>query len=256
MGIKYVLNTTGKETLTYMGHSQGTSQFFTAMVIPETKAFVEKTVNLFIALAPVAYLSHQSGKLLKVIGNVQLGKLIEATYPYGFLKWDELGAINDFLCSATAGLICKISVDVTCGISDEDTYAAITNMSAHYPAGTSVKSLNHYEQLMNSGKFCDYDYGTKGNEKHYGWDSPQDFDLSEAKVPTALFIGSHDDLGDTVDAKRAQEELPNSTLVYSRVFVDYSHVTWMIGSWAAFQAWFSDVQTLLQTYNPTINTVV
>merc|ERR1712007_89699 len=83
--IKYVLNATGKEMLTYMGHSQGTSQFFTAMVIPETKAFVEKTVNLFIALAPVAYLSHLSATLFRVLGDFKLGKLIEATFPYGFL---------------------------------------------------------------------------------------------------------------------------------------------------------------------------
>jgi len=109
---------------------------------------------------------------------------------------------------------------------------------------------------MNSGKFCDYDYGTEGNEKHYGLASPLDFDLSEAKVPTALFIGSVDDLGDPVDAKRALEELPESTLVYSRVFTDYSHATWLVGSWAAFQAWFSDAQTLLQRYNPTLDTVV
>jgi lysosomal acid lipase/cholesteryl ester hydrolase len=49
--IDYVLKKTGKKTLSYMGHSQGTTVMFYAL----TKNFGDlwNKVNLFVALAPV-----------------------------------------------------------------------------------------------------------------------------------------------------------------------------------------------------------
>jgi len=49
--IDYILNKTGQETLSYVGHSEGTTQFFMgASLNPE---YYAEKVNLFIALAPV-----------------------------------------------------------------------------------------------------------------------------------------------------------------------------------------------------------
>lgn len=49
--IDYVLEATGKKQLTYIGHSEGTTQFFLgASLLPE---FYTEKVNLFMALAPV-----------------------------------------------------------------------------------------------------------------------------------------------------------------------------------------------------------
>jgi hypothetical protein len=47
----------------------------------------------------------------------------------------------------TFGVICEITVDVICGRSSVDNGDAILNLAAHFPAGTSVKDLEHYEQL-------------------------------------------------------------------------------------------------------------
>ena len=47
----------------------------------------------------------------------------------------------------TFGVICEITVDVICGRSSVDNSDAILNLAAHFPAGTSVKDLEHYEQL-------------------------------------------------------------------------------------------------------------
>jgi lysosomal acid lipase/cholesteryl ester hydrolase len=53
--IDYVLKKTGKKTLTYMGHSHGTTVMFYAL----TKNFKEirSKVNLFLAFAPVTNIS-------------------------------------------------------------------------------------------------------------------------------------------------------------------------------------------------------
>merc|ERR1711924_204115 len=162
--------------------------------------------------------------------------------------------VSKALCSLTGGILCEIGVSVVCGTSQEDTAAAISNISAHFPAGVSMKAMNHYEQLIDSGMFRDYDYGPDGNLKIYDQKTPPEFNLAEAKVPTALFIGSHDDLGDPSDEQHAASELSKSTLVFSETFPDFSHITWIAGTWSAFQAWYPKLQTLLQNYNPLADT--
>lgn len=50
--IDYILEATGQKQLTYIGHSEGTTQFFLgASLLPD---FYTEKVNLFMALAPVA----------------------------------------------------------------------------------------------------------------------------------------------------------------------------------------------------------
>ena len=48
----------------------------------------------------------------------------------------------------TLGVLCEITVDVICGRSSVDNSDAITNLAGHFPAGTSVKDLEHYEQYI------------------------------------------------------------------------------------------------------------
>ena len=50
--IDYILQKTSRANLTYIGHSEGTTQFFLgASLLPE---YFTAKVNLFVALAPVA----------------------------------------------------------------------------------------------------------------------------------------------------------------------------------------------------------
>lgn len=50
--LDYVTNTTGYESVYYMGHSQGTTTMF--IMASERPEYIKK-VRLFVALAPVAY---------------------------------------------------------------------------------------------------------------------------------------------------------------------------------------------------------
>lgn len=50
--IDFVLKSTGQQNLTYVGHSEGTTQFFLgASLVPD---YFTSRVNLFVGLAPVA----------------------------------------------------------------------------------------------------------------------------------------------------------------------------------------------------------
>jgi len=54
--IDYELKITGRKNLTWIGHSQGTSQMFAALSSNQQK-YVDK-INLFVALAPIARLTN------------------------------------------------------------------------------------------------------------------------------------------------------------------------------------------------------
>lgn len=249
--IDYVLLMSKRKNLTYIGHSQGSGQFFSALVNPDQKLDLEQKVNAFIALAPVGYMKHQNVALYKVFGTLDLMALVARAYPYGFLAFDQVSAFGEFCCHLTGGAICKFGVNIACGTSAQDSTDSILNITAHFPAGTSVQAINHYEQLYRNGKFQAYDYGSKVNLRKYGQKSPPQFDLSQAAgVPTALFIGSDDDLADPLDANRLLGELPAENVVYSKTFEGFSHITWLAGVEAAFNQWFPDVTKLLQKYNP------
>lgn len=73
--IDYALAHTGKERLHYIGHSMGTTSFFTmASLRPE---YNEKIITMQ-ALAPVAYMAHNRNLLLNAIApfanNIEVSK--------------------------------------------------------------------------------------------------------------------------------------------------------------------------------------
>ena len=249
--VGYILNVTRVPSLTFVGYSQGTSQTFVTLTEPETMHFLKGRVNLYVALSPVTYLGHQKSALLEVLAKLDLGAAIEALWPYGFLDREVVDDVAKFFCTVTAGQLCKFTVDIIGGISEQDSPEALTNISAHFPAGTSVKSINHYAQLVRSGFFRDYDYGTNGNRRVYGSDEPPRFDLQKAgDVPIAIFSGSKDDLADVPDVKHALSEIPSASKVFDENFDGFSHLTWVAGTETAFQQWFPKLQMLLGKYNP------
>jgi len=250
--IGYILNQTGKANLTFVGWSQGTSQFFVAMTDAKVKAYVDKTVNFFAAIAPVTWMKHQKSALLSILTDLHLDQVWDTFFPYGFLNWDSAPAECRVACKLTGGVLCKVTVDLVCGHTKLDTAAAIENLTAHFPAGVSAKELVHYAQLIRSDNFRDFDYGPEGNLKEYGQKTPPAYDVANIKVPTALLIGEKDDMGDASDNGKLVLKIGggNPALVYTKVYPDFSHISFFAGTEAAFQTWYPDLQTLLHKYNP------
>jgi hypothetical protein len=54
--------------LTYIGHSEGTTQAFAGFLDPEFE--VSSKVNLFVAMAPVAYSAHFQSVLLRTLADI------------------------------------------------------------------------------------------------------------------------------------------------------------------------------------------
>jgi len=66
--IDYVREQSGQEKVSYIGHSQGTTEMFLAMGMDQS--FWQKRINLFIATAPVV-LANGHSKLFKVGSSIE-----------------------------------------------------------------------------------------------------------------------------------------------------------------------------------------
>jgi len=72
-------------------------------------------------------------------------------------------------------------------------------------------------------KFQMYDYGTpQENMKHYNQTTPPQYDLTQVKVPTALYSGANDWLADPTDVDVLRKLLPN--LVEDYTVANYNHM--------------------------------
>lgn len=64
--VDYILDTTGRKDVMYIGHSQGTTEFFVFNSLhPE---YAEKVKAAFM-LAPIAFLGHSKSTLLNVLAE-------------------------------------------------------------------------------------------------------------------------------------------------------------------------------------------
>jgi pimeloyl-ACP methyl ester carboxylesterase len=245
--VEHILGATQKDTLTFVGWSQGTTQMFIAAQ-GKHKRYLDKHVNLFVALSPVTYMTHQTSIILDIVKVLKLGAIVEKIWPFGFLDLAQEPAIAEWLCQVTNGTLCTLTVDKICGTSELDDAHMIENLVAHFPAGTSVKDLNHYEQFILQEHFGRYDYGTRKNLEHYLWPTPPKYDLGKLGMKTALFMGSKDALADPSDTARMREDLKgNANVVFSKEYTGYSHVTWLVGT---STEWLEDLMHVVSQYNP------
>lgn len=48
----------------------------------------------------------------------------------------------------------------------------------HFPSGSSLKNMDHFEQIIRRGKFARYDYGEEINMQKYGSKEPPVYNLT------------------------------------------------------------------------------
>jgi lysosomal acid lipase/cholesteryl ester hydrolase len=122
-------------------------------------------------------------------------------------------------------------------------------MMWNVPAGTSVKNMAHWGQLVRENRFGMYNYGKAVNLQKYGQEVPPDYDLSKIKIPVATFTGGYDVLADPMDVEKLQAILSdNEALVYSHKEEVYDHADFIIGL-DAHERIYPIVLQLLQKYN-------
>eukprot|EP01116_Phalansterium_solitarium_P006509 TRINITY_DN18834_c0_g1_i1.p2 TRINITY_DN18834_c0_g1~~TRINITY_DN18834_c0_g1_i1.p2 ORF type:complete len:391 (+),score=140.83 TRINITY_DN18834_c0_g1_i1:88-1260(+) len=226
--IQNALRISQQEKLVYVGHSQGTVMGFGAF---STNPQLAAMVNLFVALAPVAVVSHQTSRVLTYMANLNVAEWLALFGEERFLP-------EDWLLEALAGSLCKTQPEVCedvifalCGYNRANLNATrMPVYMSHTPAGTSVRNMLHWTQAVKSGKFQMFDYGTQGNKAHYNSTTPPQYPLAQlTSPPMVFFTGTNDDLADPTDVQWLLQALPASNkpvLVHNEDSYEHLDFVW------------------------------
>jgi len=97
----------------------------------------------------------------------------------------------------------------------------------HYPAGISVKTLEHTLQTYQAKKFQYFDYGVEENKKRYQSENPPEINLKAINgMKIGLFVGSYDLFGDLEDNEWLRDNLGENVVTYNTY--EYGHITFFI----------------------------
>jgi len=208
----HILETTGQDQLFHIGHSMGTTGFWVAM--NERPEYNEKIKGAFM-LAPVASTDNMKSPihlispyaddiqwLLEFIGT---GEFLPTTK---FLNW-----VGGIVCDDETKWIPEICENVLFLIAGYDeakfNMSMLSTIVGSPGRGSSVRSVVHYAQQVNSANFCKFDFGKEGNMEHYGQETAPEYDLKKVTAPVALFWGEGDWLADPADVMEIVSGLPN-----------------------------------------------
>ncbi len=236
--VEYALQVTGQPKLTFVGHSQGTSQMFAAMSDSETAGFIKANVKKFIALAPIVYLTHQTSMLISLMGRTPL--LEQTANLLGVQEWLPGACSQTSAQSSFEAAVCKV-IPQFCnfGLSMFDQNPKYDNLKnlptflRHMPSGTSLRTLIHYKQNMYQQdkevpRFQKYNFGESENMRRYGQKTPPEYNLDLINIPVRTFNGLNDILGDVTDNTILQKNLQQrgkNFKAYS--YNDCGHMTFM-----------------------------
>ena len=123
------------------------------------------------------------------------------------IEWLADHMCNDQVLDKT---ICENILFALCGPSKFLNATRVSVYTSHTPAGTSTKNVIHFSQMVMSGKFQMFDYGSaKANMAHYNQTTAPLYDLTKVNVPVALYWAQNDWLADPSDVEYLRKNLPN-----------------------------------------------
>ncbi|KAF2890007.1 hypothetical protein ILUMI_16166, partial [Ignelater luminosus] len=192
--IDYILHATKQEKLFYIGHSQGTSNFF---VLNSEKPEYNKKFRLMVGLAPVAYLSNAKTPIVYFLATYrnQIQAFVDRYLLYELLPYSPLLAtLAQTFCNDNSPFqnVCASIIYTTFGYSNQFNKSMIPVILSNTPAGGSYKHWRHVTQIYLSGKVPKYNYGEKENLRKYGQPNPPEDNMSKITAPVALYYGAND----------------------------------------------------------------
>ncbi|KAK4298232.1 hypothetical protein Pmani_029415 [Petrolisthes manimaculis] len=230
--IDYVLTTTEHSKLAYVGHSMGTTMFFAFL---SSRPEYANKIRVMFGLAPVARVDHTKSTVLRDIAYRYrtLEDLFEVLHGYEFLPHNELVIKwTEELCTPehTKELICLSAIFRLTGIDyPQFNLTWLPTILSHTPEGTSIRTMAHYAQGINTGKFRHYDFGWFYNLRRYGQITPPEYSLSDVKVPIVLFWSKNDYLADTQDVSWLASQLPHVVINYEVPYPKFNHIDFVWG---------------------------
>ncbi|XP_077640630.1 lysosomal acid lipase/cholesteryl ester hydrolase-like [Lonchura striata] len=222
--LNFIMNKTGQKDVYYVGHSEGSTAGFIAF---STYPELSQKIKAFFALAPVVTITHATSPLVTITRLPQsLIRLLLGCK--GFLQYSELmkGPVTQFC--ACLGKVCGSIFNYIAGGRVQNMNTSRTDSyMGHYPAGTSVQNVIHWQQIKHADQFQAYDYGCKENMKKYNQTASPEYKIEEIKIPIAVWSGGQDKFADPTDMARLLPRITN--LIYHENFPAWGHFDFFWG---------------------------
>lgn len=217
--VDFVLKQTNSLKVIPIGYSEST--LFMFGLLSTQPEFADK-LAAFVALAPVAYVSHIRGSSASAI---YLTLLIPDNFDVSSAPQpalDTAGFAMQKLCSLqlVRSTVCALASDSMAGPGKT---SHDRNYFQNAVKSTSTKVIKHFLQLHIQDRFGMYDYGYR-NMLKYGQPDPPNYDLGKIKLSTIIMVrGGRDFLSTPEDQLRLLREL--GTKPYADIWLpEYNHL--------------------------------
>uniref|UniRef100_A0A6P7FEU7 Gastric triacylglycerol lipase-like n=1 Tax=Diabrotica virgifera virgifera TaxID=50390 RepID=A0A6P7FEU7_DIAVI len=204
--LEFVWTTTGQKAIV-IGYSMGTT--VTTVYLSLDPATAQSRVRNFIAMAPVVILNKQIRSILG--GLATIWPLVQPMAKLAFngqiLKKNPAYTSFCALVPVTMQMCYSVTVPIfgnnyPC-LDYEKRPIQITNN----PDSICEKVITHYAQLINSGRFQKFDYGSAGNLVAYNSATPPEYPLSDINVPVTYIVSDNDWLAEKSNALLAYNKI-------------------------------------------------
>ncbi|GAB1867615.1 Lipase [Camponotus japonicus] len=225
--ITFITNMTSQPLHAYIGHSTGATGFY---IMASERPKIAQMVKMMINFAPAVFVNNVKSPILHFIAPFwrEIKMIVRLLFHDEFLpQSDFLRFLAKYACDQNLAerKLCADFIFAVCGFDREQfDYTLLPVILSHDPAGSSSKTIEHYFQGFQTGKFRKYDYGRVKNLLIYNSLEPPDYNLANIMIPIALFYGPGDWLIDTVDVKRLYRILPNVVDIYEVPWSKFNHV--------------------------------
>jgi pimeloyl-ACP methyl ester carboxylesterase len=245
--LEYITALTGNEKVSYIGHSQGTTQMFYGA--SELADYYSSRLNLFVALGPVTKITGDTGYMYNIAQHYD--EIDDYTKMYGYYEimpydWKYAPFWRAY-CTAFEWVCEMIEYDFISHNPLADDQDRFRVYMGHEPNGASMQSLLLFAQNMRMDRFqkwCPlFNCPTCIGDKHRISD---EIPLGDIKVPTAIIVAREDTVATPIDAEWTASQIGPSVVHFQEIAG--GHVTYIIGKDMSY--FTNDVMGLLATYNP------
>lgn len=197
--IDYILSRRNRQSLAYIGHSQGNLIMFILQSLHPEWA---NKVKPFVAMAPIAFVPDvyfgAMRLLIKAISPFVTPKSLNRVLKGAIApKSGQTERALDMVCVPKwSAPMCDVMLSLILGDNFKRANHSLTGVIAHHiPEGTSILNILHFGQMIVSGEFRSFDFGARENLRRYGTKINPYYPIRNIKSPDiALVQGSTDTL--------------------------------------------------------------
>jgi lysosomal acid lipase/cholesteryl ester hydrolase len=236
--IDYIIEATGEKKVHYLGHSLGATIMYGLLA---SQPEYNDKLRSFVSFSPALQFNHATSLLqyAKPVAGIWENAMerigMTELFPNGILEpIVGHGQINHPVVMMP---LMKVMLNVFYGVS-LNSRLNVTRIPVYLnlvPAGTSLNTVTHLEQLLTSGAFKRFDYGDVANSRKYGAPKAPEFQLELVNAPNIICVSDSDPLVSAKDVEQFSARLSN---VRKTVMVSgFDHMDFIWSPDAKSQLW-------------------